>query len=247
MFETKTFRYLSQARKNEMNLDWFEENRKLWLESVKKPMSSLIVKVWEQFDDDLPGIKIDPSRVLRPARLRKNNPEGKPLVKSESSFYFAVPPTSRFEWNPGIYFKIGPGKNDNVLGLGLYHISSRQTRRMRLAVSERFDEFDSLMNDPKLRRRFGGLTGDTFQRPPRGLLPTDPSMKYLMHKDFHLVRNYTQEELKSPKFTSVFVRDLRIALPFFKWVRDAVGLYRRDEEKLFSERNFTPVHHQSEF
>lgn len=247
MFEAKTFRYLSQARKHEMDLDWFEANRSLWLESVKKPMSALIVKAWEHFDDDLPGIKIDPSRVLRPARLRKNNPEGKPLVKSESSFYFAVPPTSRFEWNPGIYFKIGPGKNDNVLGLGLYHISSRQTRRMRLAVSDRFEEFDSIMTDPKLRRRFGGLTGDTYQRVPRGLLPQDPALKYLMHKEFHLVRHYTQEELKSPKFATEFVKDIRTALPFFKWVRDAVGLYRRDEEKFVSDSTFLPVLHGADF
>lgn len=234
MFNAKTYTYLSQARKNEMDPRWFEKNRDAYLEHVKKPMSSLIVKVWEKFDDDLPGIRIDPSRVSKPIRLLKNNPEEKPLVKSESSFYFAISPTSRFEWNPGIYFKIGPGKNDNKLGLGLYHISSRQTRKMRHAVSENFEEFDAIMRDAKLRRRFGGLTGDRYNRIPRGLMESDPALKYLMHKDFHLVRNYSREEILSKTFPAMFVKDIAVALPFFKWVRNAVGIYQRDEEKLFS-------------
>lgn len=229
MFTNKTFKYLRDARKNEMDLEWFEENKKDYVNFVKKPMAELIVKIWEQFDDELPGIKIDPSRVSRPTRIRKNNPENKPVVKSQSSFYFAVPPTSRFEWNPGIYFKIGPNKDEIELGAGLYHVSSRQTKKMRFAVTDKFEEFDAILSNPALKRRFGSLTGDTYQRYPRGLDENHPASKYLVHKEFHLKRTYRKDDLLDKNFMKVFIKDVGLLLPFFKWIREEVGLYRYDK------------------
>jgi uncharacterized protein (TIGR02453 family) len=230
-FDKKTFRYLEQAKKNEMDLAWFEAHRSSYENFVRKPLSELIIKVWEKFDDDFPGIKVDPSKISSPARLRKNNPNNRPVVKSEASFYLAVPTTSRFEWNPGIYFRISADPRDLVLGVGLYHISARQVRKMRQAVHEHYEEFHALLSEKSLRKRFGEFVGETYTKQVRGVDPDHPSAQYLRYKDFHLQRHYTREELLSPTFTKQFLSDLKVILPLFKWFRHTVGVYRPEQRE----------------
>lgn len=147
-----------------MKRSWFEQNEELYKEFIKRPMSDLIVKIWEKFDDALPGIKIDPKRVSRPLRMQKSNPDNKPIVKDESSFYFAVPPTSRFEWNPGFYFKISADHEGCLLGV---------------------------------------------------------------------TRHYSREDILKKNFSAILTRDMALAMPFFKWIRETVGIYQAQAKFTF--------------
>jgi uncharacterized protein (TIGR02453 family) len=229
-FTETTFRYLDLAKKNQMKLAWFEKNSDLYKEEVRRPMADLVVKIWDRFQDQIPRIKIDPKRVSRPTRSIRMLDSGHPMVKAEISCYFAEKATSRFEWNPGIFFELSSDPEGNVLKVGLYDlISSRQTKIMRREISENFEEFHRIMSEKKFRSRFGGLQGETYKRFPRTLDENADYAQYLKYKMFYVERRYSREEVTKKNFHSQFLKDLDLAMPFLQWILRKVPVYQRDE------------------
>lgn len=229
-FSEATFRYLDLARKNQMKLAWFEKNSEVYKTEVRRPMADLVVKIWDRFQDELPRLKIDPKRISRPTRSLRMLGSGEPMVKSTISCYFAEKATSRFEWNPGIFFELSADPNGNVLKLGLYDlISSRQTKIMRREISENFEEFHQIMSEKKFRARFGGLQGETYKRFPRALDESADYAQYLKYKMFYVQRHYSREEILKKNFQNQFLKDLDLALPFLQWILRKVPIYQRDE------------------
>ncbi len=225
-FSKDTFRYFDLAKKNPNKKVWFDKNETLYLDGVKKPMGEIAVKIWEKFADDLPKIEISPKKVTRPLRNKNKVTPDSPLVKQDSSFFLAEKATSRFEWNPGIYFQISGNKDGNLMGLGIYMTSSRQMKKMRRSIVDNFEHFDKIMKNPKLKKRWGALSGDLYTRFPKEYDETRPYAKYLKHKQFFLSKHYTRTQMMQKNFMQEVVKDLEAAMPFFIWIRDKVGTYQ---------------------
>lgn len=225
-FSKDSFRYFDLAKKNPNKKAWFDKNDTLYLESVKKPMSELVIKIWEKFGDDLPKMEISPKKITRPLRNKNKITPDNPLIKKDSSFFLAEKATSRFEWNPGIYFQISEDKESNFFGVGLYMTSSRQMKKMRRGIVENYDHFDRIMKNPKLKKRWGSLAGEVYTRFPKEYDETAPYAKYLKHKQFYLSKHYTRTQMMQKNFLQEFIKDLEAAMPFFLWARDRVGTYQ---------------------
>ena len=217
-FSKDTFKYLDLALKNSDKPAWFKKNEELYKENVKAPMGEILIKLWEKYDDKLPGIVISPKKVSRAV--------SKGEVKPQTSFFLAEKPTSRFEWNPGFYFQLGTDKDSNLLGVGLYMVSSRQMKMMRRTLSQNYKEFEAILKNPKLKNRFGDLTGDRYTRFPKDYDENAPYAKYLWHKQFFLSRHYTRTEVLKKNFPQELMKDFEAAMPFFIWIREKVGVYK---------------------
>lgn len=227
-FSRDTFKYFDSANKNKNNLAWFEKNKLLYLEKVREPFGELVEAIAEGFQTQLPRIEISSRAITRPVRPKNRADEEGGLIKSFSHITLWEKKSSLFEWNPGIHFQVGTKKEDNHLGLGLYMVSSRQLSLLRNALVEDFEEIDSLLMDRRLRKAWGELKGDRYVRFPKGYSSEDPRTKYLWHKQFYLGKNFSRSEVMDKAFPKQVLQDLKIALPFFKWVRSAVGVYRKD-------------------
>tara|TARA_B110001454_G_C12723232_1_gene436014 strand:- start:19694 stop:20377 length:684 start_codon:yes stop_codon:yes gene_type:complete len=225
-FTKATFKYFDMARKNSNSREWFDKNKGLYEEAVKKPLQALLIELNKKYQRQLPRIQIGPDKISRPLRP-KNRAEDGGLVKNNVHFSLAEKRTSLFEWNPGIYFQMGADKDDNFFGLGLYMTSSRQTSLLRNALVEDFDRIDEILSDRRLKKTWGGLKGDVYKRFPKGFNPDSEAAKYLKYKQFYLGKNYTRAEIISPKFASQLMKDLGVALDFFAWIRGTVGTYSR--------------------
>lgn len=230
MFTRKTFQYFDQAKKHKNSLVWFEKNQKFYEENVRAPFTELVLDLQKNFKDDLPRIDINPRSITRPLRPKNKVGDAKEwgggLIKTAAHVTIAEKRTSLFEWNPGIYFQIGEGKDDNFLGLGLYMVSGRQLSLLRDALFEKYEEIDGILRNPQLKKIWGGVLGDKYKRFPKGFDPENPRSRYLWHKQFYMGLDLSRGEVTSKNFNKVVVRDLKAAIPFFKWVRGHVGTYQ---------------------
>lgn len=225
-FTTKTFKYFDLAAKNKNNKTWFEKNKNMYLSEVREPFEVLIAELQKKISQDLPRISVDPRSITRPIRPSNRAQEGG-LIKSSSHVTIWEKKTSLFEWNPGIHIQFGAVKEDNFYGLGLYMVSSRQMSLLRNALLEDFDEIDSILTDKKLQRAWGQPLGEKFKRFPKGYNPDDSRTKYHWHKQFYLGKTITRKDVLNPNFSKTLVKEIEIAMPFFKWVRQAVGVYSK--------------------
>ena len=227
IFNSRTFQYFDNASKNKNNAKWFEKNKSNYDDNVKAPFVFLVEEIKNHLQSELPRIEINPRSITRPLRPKNRASEGGGLVRSSSHTSIAEKKSSLFEWNPGLYIQIGAGKEDCFVGLGLYMISSRQMSLLRNALFEDFGEIDAILSDRKLKKVWGGVLGERYKRFPKGFDAAHPHSKYIWHKQFYLGQRLTRAEVKSEKFVKEVVQDYQVAMPFYQWVRGAVGVYRR--------------------
>jgi len=221
-FNRKTFQYFDLAQKNRKKKEWFVKNKTNYEENVKAPFSVLIDRLRHEID--LPGINIAPKGITRPTRPSNRAPtEG--WVKSHTHITLWEKRSSLFEWNPGIHIQFGEKEDDNFYGLGLYMVSSRQQKKLRQALVEDTDTIRKVLKNKKLRSAFPEFLGDRYKRFPKGYAEDHPAAELLWHKQFYIGRNLSRKEVCDPKLFSQMVKDIRAALPFFAWVRNAVGVY----------------------
>ena len=224
-FPAETFRYFKLAAKNRQKKEWFEKNRELYESAVREPFALIVTRLHEEFGADLPKIEIAPKKIVKP--LRRNYDVETGVVRSTSSIFLSEKPTSRFEWNPGIYIAIGNEPDDNAIGLGLYMISSRQMSRLRDGLVNDFDQIHSILSHKKFKARWGGLSGDLYKRFPKGFDEDSEAASYLSHKQFYVSDELKKTSVLSSKFADSVVKSVEVSIPFLTWIRETVGTYRR--------------------
>lgn len=225
-FTTKTFTYFENAKKNKNNEKWFIKNKNLYLEHVREPFSHLITLLHDDLAINLPRIRVEPKLITRPLRSKnRNDKDG--LIKSVSYVTFWEKKTSLFEWNPGLHIQFGASKEDNFLGIGLYMVSSRQLSRLRGGITDDYEDLHSLLQDRKLKKTWGSLLGEKYKRFPKNFDINTPSAHYLWHKQFYLGKTLLRRDVTSKNFAKNVVKDFRLAIPFFQWIRQTVGTYSR--------------------
>jgi uncharacterized protein (TIGR02453 family) len=224
-FSSLTFDYFKRAKKNQNSKEWFLKNKAHYETHVREPFQAVILELQKQLQRDLPRIVIDPRSVTRPVRPANRASSG--LVKTTCYLSLWEKKTSLFEWNPGVHFQIGAEEDDNLIALGLYMVSSRQMSLMRQAIFEDFDTFNDLLMDKKFKKTWGSLEGEKFVRYPKGF-PVDQAYSgLLMHKQFFVSKRISKKELYSPGFSKQLAKDLKLAMPFFNYIRQTVGTYQR--------------------
>jgi uncharacterized protein (TIGR02453 family) len=228
-FNEATFKYFDLAKKNKAKKEWFEKNKLMYEENVKQPFSHLLQLINDELGQDLKKIKVDPQKITRPLRP-SNRAVDLGWVKDQTHATLWETKTSLFEWNPAIHIQFGSGVDDNLIGVGLYMVSSRQMYKFRDAAFRDYETLDEIINDKKFKSRWGHEFGEKYKRFPKGYDQTHPSAQYLWCKQFFVSRNFTRKEVISPRFITKAVEDIKLSMPFFKWVRQAVGTYQRKYE-----------------
>jgi uncharacterized protein (TIGR02453 family) len=232
-FSKSTYKYFAAAKKNTKNKDWFLKNKSQYEETVKEPFEELISEIQKKMQKELPDLRIDKKLVTRPTRPAHKAESG--FVKNFTYATITEKRTSLFEWNPGIHIQFGTELDDNFIGCGLYMVSGRQISLLRNAIVEDFDSINSLLKSKKFKSVWGELRGDMYVRPPKGFSSDAEYSKLLMHKQFYVHRDYKISEITSQKFAALVVSDLKLILPFFRWIRSSVGTYTRSATKSFED------------
>jgi len=228
LFTRKTFQYFDLAKKNKKKKAWFAKNKEFYEEAVKKPFSELIQELDFRLSSRLPGIIVSPRKISRPLRPEKKAMEHG-WVKAGAMFFLSEKQTSIYEWNPGIYLHLGDEKDDNVMGIGLYGPSSRQMKRLRAELQRDHATLERILQDKKLKKYWGGLAAEKYKRFPKDFSEEEPAANFLWYKQLFLRRQFTRKEVIAKDFADSVLKSYEAALPFFAWVRQAVGVYDRVE------------------
>ena len=224
LFTKDTFKYFDEATKNITSNIWFDENKTLYEIQVKAPLKELLDILDARFSDDLDAISISPRNLSRPKRP-KNKWADKGVVKNFASFILAQKRSSLFEWNPGIHFQLGSLKDDNHIGMGLYMMSSRQIKRLRLALVNDFENLDSIINNEKFKKYWGEIVGEKYKRLPNGLPDNHNAYEYFFFKQFYISKNFSRTDVKKVDFPSIIIESIDAGIPFLRWIRESIGTH----------------------
>lgn len=181
----RLFRFLRELDAHN-NREWFQANkarydelRALWLEDLDKLIAA--ISVWN------PAMA---SQTAKTAAYRIYRDTRFSLDKTPYKTYFsaALCPQGRKAVMAGYYLHIGPEVESNTFNSGVYgglwNPDAMMLKKMRHAIVDNIEEWEEIVNDPRILRTFPGWCGDTLKTIPKGWDRQHPQAEYLRLKSY---------------------------------------------------------------
>ena len=110
------------------------------------------------------------------------------------------------------------------IAAGCWHPDAPALSRIRTAIVEDGRRWTRVKNDSKQGAAWGGFSGDTLKRPPRGFDADHRHIEDIKRKDFILYSPLTLDEFTASDFMDRAVARFAAARPLMRFVADALEL-----------------------
>lgn len=212
-FPSITYNFLQQLQKNN-NREWFEENRKLYLEAKKnfENFVSEIIKELEKFENlgDLTAKQC----IFRINRDIRFSADKTPYKKNMSAVFALGGKKSK---NHPYYLHIEPG-GKSFLGGGLYDADSTKLAKVRQEIDYNKSSLLEIIEDPDFKKYFKGISGDQLKTSPKGYSRDHPDIELLRYKQYLVIYDLTDDQLLEENFSELVLNVFRAMKPFLDWL-----------------------------
>lgn len=221
-FPDEMFRFLRDLKKHN-DRDWFNANKERYKTHVVAPMVSFIeamdgrlARVSDCFLADARPNGGSMFRIYRDTRFSKD----KSPYKEHVACHFRHM-SGKDAHAPGFYVHLEPG--DVFFGGGIWHAPPPVLNQIRQAIVDDPDEWKRATRSKPFRERFGGLAGDSLQRPPQGFDADHPLIEDLKRKDYFGIQRADAKLACTPKFIDEVTKAFVALKPFMAFITTAVG------------------------
>src|SRR5262244_1403005 len=153
-FPKEGLRFLRELKRNN-NREWFQEHKRIYEESLKRPMAELIAIVAADFQKFAPEMVASPKssayRIYRDTRFSKD----KSPYKTHIAAVFPRGGLGKHE-GAGFYLHINP--SELLIGGGLYMPLPEDLSSVRQKISDDAESFLKIVTNRQFRRMFGTVT-----------------------------------------------------------------------------------------
>lgn len=176
--------------------EWFDDNRKRYTQSVKKPFDTFVADLIEE------SKKIDPT-IAAPAKdsiFRINRDirfsQDKSPYKLDRSAIISEKGRKDHS-SPGFYISLGP--EHISAGGGAYFLQKDQLQSVREHISNNLSKFDKIISDPAFVKHFGEIKGEENKRLPKEFQEAAEKQPLLFKKQFYFMTNLDSKLVESDK------------------------------------------------
>ncbi len=196
--------------------EWFDDNRKRYETTVKKPFQAFVQTLLDHFaKDDARFKEVTPSdcifRINRDIRFSKDKTPYKLFTSA-----VVAPQGKKTAAIGGIYFELGP-ESVNVYG-GIYEIDKDNLYEVRRGIAEHLDEFEALVANPAFETFFGGIRGEANKIIPSEFRDAANKQPLIFNKQFYFMKQLDADLVHSDELFETLVQAYEVALPFHRFV-----------------------------
>jgi uncharacterized protein (TIGR02453 family) len=207
----KVFSFFKKLQKNNTR-DWFE---------VQKPAFKLLEKDTKSFfeiilekmrvHDDLEKMKM--FRIYRDVRFSKDKT---PYKARFAAGYTRA--TARLRG--GYYVSIEP--NESMIASGFWGPNKDDLMRIRKELEIDAGELRDIIAEKNFKKHWGTLVGETVRTAPRGFDKNHPDIDLIRHKQFIVVKKFTDEEVLAPDFATKVDASFQAIRPFLNYMSEVL-------------------------
>jgi uncharacterized protein (TIGR02453 family) len=215
-FSSELFRFLGRLRRNN-NRDWFLAHKEEWETCVRQPVLRFITDFAAPLSEMAPYLNADPRpsrgsmfRIYRDTRFSHDKRPYKTNVAMRFSH------GGKDVHSPGFYLHLEPG--GCFAASGLWHPEPPTLLKVRNAIVSRPDEWRAV------RKLLNWDDAGKLRRPPRGFPADHEFVEDLKLRDLGSAIPFTDKQVCSPKFMTIFVGACRTMSPVAAFLSSAVGL-----------------------
>ncbi len=218
-FPKEGIQFLRRLKRNNNRL-WFEDHRLEYEEYLKLPLQSFIFALQPSFALFAPEFDVSPKRsifrIYRDVRFSKD----KSPYKTHIAAHFVLRGREKGFVGSGYYFHIEPG--EVFVGGGIYMPDAIQLKGIRRMIAAHPEEFLSIVNDVRFKRRFGKMEGERLQRIPKGFDESHRMAEWLKFKQFFVGKSLAESTCFKPSLVDTIARICENAAPFVRFLNNAV-------------------------
>ena len=178
---TKFFRDLEKNN----NKDWFSDNKKRYLLSVREPMIAFVedlIIAMQKYDKEMNPVAAKClSRINRDIRFSKDK------TPYNTHMFAHVTKGNKQSPIPGIAFRFGA--HDAGIMTGYYMPTKEKLLDIRTKIANDLKTFQKLKNNKKFVEKFGSIQGEALKRIPKEFQACYEKEPLVANKQFYYVAN----------------------------------------------------------
>ena len=178
---------------------WFEENRHRYEKARADFLGFFEALVSEiaKFDQNVARNPEEAKKVFRIYRDLRFSRDKSPY---KAHLAGVIVPGGMRSGRAGYYVHIEPGGRSMAAG-GMHQPDSKNLQKVRRALSSRFEEFRTIVEEDSFIAQFKSLNRENaLKRVPPGFDPSDQAAEYLKLKSFTAWRAFTDDEVLQDGF-----------------------------------------------
>ncbi|WP_222984154.1 DUF2461 domain-containing protein [Flagellimonas meishanensis] len=199
-----TFDFLKDLGQNN-NKDWFENNKDAF-KKHQKAVKSFFETVKNRLGqhDDIEKMKM--FRIYRDVRFSKDKTPYKTHLAASFSRLGA-------HLRGGYYLHFTPG--GSFMAAGFWEPNKEDLFRIRKELEMDASEFESVIQQPELKKYWGELQGEEVKTAPKGFDKTHKNIDLIRKKQFIFVRNFSDKEVFAADFLQEVDSSFKAIRPYF--------------------------------
>lgn len=201
------------------NKEWFEANKKSYLESKSQfeILVNILIGEIVKFDKEISGIQAKDSifRIYRDVRF---SPDKTPYKTNFGAYMVKGGRKSGFA---GYYFHIEP---DNVfLSGGIYMPAPQVLKAIRDEIYHNFDVFDDIITKPEFKKHFGNIAGSKLKSIPKGYPKDFEGSELLKFKDYYIFEQVNINKIKTEEEFIIMASEVfKLMVPLNGFLNNAI-------------------------
>lgn len=204
--------------KNNNNREWFQANKD-WYEAVKIKYEALVGEIIQgisTFDTDMQLLspKDCVFRIYRDVRFSTNK---EPYKAHFGASFNKGGKSSRYG---GYYVHIEPG--NSFIGGGKWQPPADVLKAIRYEVYQFPEEFKAIIRNDQFFKRFGNLSDEKLQRPPKDFPADFKDIELLKYKSYIVGTNVSDNELKEGNMLPFIIETCKIMHPFIVFLNRSI-------------------------
>lgn len=190
--------------------EWFDEHRKRYEASVKKPMEQFVAEVINRIKQHQPEVSIPPKdAIFRINRDIRFSADKTPYKTNTSAL---ITPGGRKDMlGKGIYLELGP-EHLGIYG-GFYQLDTATLLQVRSWMASNLKELQKVLAEPTFSAAFGSLHGERQQRLPKELKEAGEKWPALFQKQFYFYAHLPAKTITSNTLLEVVMEHYTASLP----------------------------------
>jgi uncharacterized protein (TIGR02453 family) len=210
-----SFDFLKRLKENN-NREWFGAHRDLYVSELEKltGFAESLLQLMQIHDlIETPSGKKALHRIYRDTRFSKE----KIPYKTNWSGGFA---RATKQLRGGYYFHIEPG--NSFLAGGFFGPSSEDLRLIREDISFDPQPIAAILDAADFKETFGTLQGEKLKTTPKGFEADDPAIDLLRHKQFLLIRHFSDQQVMQKDFLMTANGTFKSMRPFLDYMSEVL-------------------------
>ena len=200
--------------------EWFDQNRKRYETSVKKPFDHFINALIAEVKKHDPSVQITAKeavfRINRDIRFSQD----KSLYKLNRIAIISQY-VRKDHSQPGFYIQLGPEAVH--LGGGAYFLQPDQLTKVRAYIMAHPKKFRTAIEDPDFKKHYGSIKGEENKRLDKSLKEASEKEPFLFKKQFYYMTEIPADSLSKANFMNTVMEYYLAGKPVEDFLKDALA------------------------